>query len=81
MIVFLQLNKKSSKRDKIDSSKHKTVELSKEEYAQVMHELNTNLTNEQRKKKQITRAKGNNIYTLENNGFNEYRIIDKYGLD
>lgn len=72
---------KSSKRDKIDSSKHKTVKLPKEEYAQVMHELNTNLTKEQRQKKQITRAIGNNIYTIENNGFNEYRIIDKYELD
>ena len=72
---------KQSKRAKIDSSKHKTVELSKEEYAQVMHELNTNLTKEQRQKKKITRALGNNVYTVENKGFNEYRIIDKYELD
>jgi len=40
-------------RGKIDSKKYKTVELPKEEYAQVMHELNTNLTKEQRKEKQI----------------------------
>ena len=46
-----------------------------------MHELNTNLTKEQRKKKQITRAIGTNVYTIINNGFNEYRIIDKYELD
>lgn len=72
---------KSSNRDKIGSSKHKTVELPKEEYAQVMHELNTNLTQEQRKKKQITRAIGNSVYTVENNGFNNYKIIKKENID
>jgi len=72
---------KGSVRSKIDSSKYKTVELPKDEYAAVMHELNTNLTKEQRKEKQITRAIRNSVYTIENNSFNEYRIIDKYELD
>jgi len=69
---------KTSSHGKIDSSKYKPVEFPKEEYARVIHELNTNLTQEQRKKKQITRAIGSTVYTIENNGFNEYRIIDKY---
>lgn len=72
---------KSRKRDKIDSSKHPTVKLPKEEYAQVMRELNTNLTKEQKKEKILRRYIGNHRYIIENNGFNEYRIIDKYGLD
>lgn len=72
---------KSSKRDKIDSSKHKTVNLPKEEYAQVMHELNTNLTKEQRNKKQLSKPIGDYIYHFENNGFDNYRIIRKSKID
>lgn len=72
---------KSSKRAKIESSKHPTVELPKEEYAQVMHELNTNLTNEQKKEKILRRYIGNHRYIIENNGFNEYRIIGKNDIE
>jgi len=43
----------------------------------VLHELNTNLTNEQREKKILTRYIGKYRYRIENNGFNEYRIIGK----
>lgn len=42
-----------------------------------MHELNTNLTKEQRKKRQITKAIGNYIYKINNNGFNDYKIVSK----
>lgn len=72
---------KSSKRDKIDSSKNKTVNLPKEEYAQVMHELNTNLTKEQKKEKIFSKNIGNYQYKVENNGFNEYRIIGKQNIN
>lgn len=72
---------KSSLHSKIDSSKYKTVELPKDEYAAVMHELNTNLTKEQRKIKQLSKTIGNFIYHFENNGFNEYRIIRKIKID
>lgn len=68
---------KSSKRDKIKNRERKEVKLPKEEYAQVMHELNTNLTKEQRKKKTITKAIGNHIYKIENHGFNDYKITSK----
>lgn len=68
---------KFSKRDKIKNKERKEVRLPKEEYAQVIHELNTNLTKEQRKKKSITKAIGNHIYKIENRGFNDYKIISK----
>lgn len=68
---------KSTKRDKIKSRERKEVQLAKDEYAQVMHELNTNLTEEQRKKKLISKNIGNFKYTIQNEGFNEYRIINK----
>lgn len=72
---------KSSISDKIKKRTRKEVQLPKEEYARVMSELNTNLTKEQKQKKQIIRAIGSNVYIVENNGFNEYRIIKKYELD
>ncbi len=72
---------KSKRSDKIDSSKHKTVELPKDEYARVMHELNTNLTKEQRKEKILRRYIGNHRYIIENKGFNEYRIIAKDDIE
>lgn len=68
---------KQSKRDKIKKKDRKEVKLPKAEYAKVMHELNTNLTKEQRNKKVITKYIGNYKYTIQNRGFNEYRIINK----
>lgn len=72
---------KSSKRDKIKNRERKEVKLPKEEYAQVMHELNTNLTKDERKMKKITKAIGNYLYTVENHGFNDYKITKKENLD
>ena len=46
-----------------------------------MHELNTNLTKEQRNKKDITKYIGNFRYTIKNNGFNEYIILKKEKID
>ncbi len=68
---------KQSKCDKIKKRDRKEVKLPKAEYAKVMHELNTNLTKEQRNKKVITKYIGNYKYTIQNRGFNEYRIINK----
>ena len=68
---------KSSLRDKIKSKQFKPVRLSKDEYSKVMHELNTNLTKEERKKGKIKRPIGSYVYTIVNNGFNEYTIIEK----
>lgn len=68
---------KQSKCDKIKKRDRKEVKFPKAEYAKVMHELNTNLTKEQRNKKVITKYIGNYKYTIQNRGFNEYRIINK----
>ena len=63
------------------SKDYKTVELPKQEYAHVMSELATHLTAAQRKQKVITKAIGNYVYTVENNGFGNYRIIGKEIID
>lgn len=64
-----------------DSKDYKTIILPKDEYAYVMSELNTHLSNEQRNQKVVKKAIGNYIYTIENNGFDEYRIIGKEAID
>lgn len=46
-----------------------------------MHELNTNLTKEQKKEKIFSKNIGNYQYKVENNGFNEYRIIGKQNIN
>lgn len=63
------------------SKDYKTVELPKQEYAHVMSELATHLTAAQRKQKVVTKAIGNYIYTIENNGFGNYRVIGKVAID
>lgn len=59
----------------------KEIRLNKQEYAQVVSELNTNLTNAERKKKTLSRAIGNYIYTFENKGFDNYRFVEKVPID
>ena len=68
---------KSQRSDKIRKRTRKEVQLPKDEYAKVIHELNSNLSKEERKKKSITKAIGNHLYMIENNGFNNYRITKK----
>lgn len=63
------------------SKDYKTIELPKQEYAHVMSELATHLTAAERKQKVVTKAIGNYIYTIENNGFGDYRIIGKKAID
>ena len=58
-----------------------TVRLSKAEYAKVMSEFNTNMSNEQRKQAVVSKPIGDYIYTIENNGFDEYRIIGKVSIN
>ena len=62
---------------KITKKDRKALELQKDEYSKVMHELNTNLTKAERKKRQVIKHIGNYKYTVINNGFNEYKIIKK----
>ncbi|MDO4363729.1 MAG: hypothetical protein Q4C99_04320, partial [Clostridia bacterium] len=63
------------------SSEYKTVELPKDEYGKVMHAIATDISKEQKQMKVFKKAIGNNIYTVENNGFGEYRIIGKCDID
>ena len=58
-----------------------TVFLPKQEYAHVMSEIATNITKEQSQKSVFEKAIGNYVYTVENNGFGNYRIIDKTIID
>ena len=57
------------------SEDYPTVELPKNEYAHIMSEIATKITEEQKGKKVFRKAIGNKIYTLENNGFGHYRVI------
>lgn len=59
------------------SKDFKTVILPEKEYAHVMSEIATHLTEEQASKKVFSRAIGKYIYTVENNGFGNYRVIKK----
>lgn len=72
--VGLQLFAKSSKD-------YETIVLPKQEYAHVMSELATHLTAEQHKKKVVNKAIGAYIYTVEVNGFGDYRVIGKRLID
>ncbi len=56
---------------KKDTSSIKTVILPKDEYAHVMSEIATNLTEAQRNQLIVSKAIGNHVYTFENNGFGE----------
>lgn len=58
-----------------------TVQLPKKEYAHVMSEINTHMSDEQRELPIVSKAIGDYIYTFENHGFNEYRIIGKVPIE
>lgn len=53
----------------------------KEEYALVMHELNTNLSKEQRRRKILYKCIGEYLCTVQNNGFNNYRILGRMKIN
>ena len=54
-----------------------TVRLPKSEYAHVMSEISTNLTEKQRHSKIFSKSIGDYVYTVENKGFGNYRVICK----
>lgn len=55
--------------------------MSQNEMNYITHELNTNLTNRERKSKVIRRAIGDHVYTVKNNGFNNYNFLKKEKID
>lgn len=58
-------------------SRLKTIILSEQEYGVFMHNVNTWYKKEYDKKRMISKAIGNYIYTFENGGYNEYRVIGR----
>lgn len=54
-----------------------TVILERQEYAHVMSEIATNITKEQANKRVFSKPIGRYIYTVENKGFGNYRVIKK----
>lgn len=55
--------------------------LSKYDMDYLTHELNNNLTAEERKKKYIKKPVGDYIFKIKNNGFNDYEYIGKEPID
>jgi hypothetical protein len=55
----------------------KTVKVSKQEYAHVMSELVSNITDEQKTHTIIQKAIGNYMYSFENNFDDTYRLVKK----
>ena len=56
------------------------IRLSKDEYGMVTHELNNNLTEEERLMPMLWKSIGNNKYKIKNNGFNEYLVLSRKRL-
>lgn len=59
----------------------KPKKLPKAEYARVMSELNTHMSDEDRKHAIVHKAIGNFVYTIVNRGYNDYIITDKDLID
>ena len=51
------------------------------EYAMVMGELNSHLSDEDRRHKIISKPIGNYVYVFINRGYDDYVIIGKYLID
>lgn len=60
-----------------NASSCKTIKLSTKEYAHVMSELMTNITEAQKKHPTVIKLIGNFMYTFENNFDGTYRVIGK----
>lgn len=69
-----QLAKRSSKD-------FETIILPKKEYAQLMSELATNMTKEEKRQFVVSKPVGDYVYTVENHGFGDYRVIGKTPID
>lgn len=73
---------KSRNEKRIEVASHyEQIILPKDEYAMVMSELNTHLSDDERKYRIITKPVGDYYYTVINNGFDDYIIIGKNPID
>lgn len=59
------------------SSDYKTTQLTSKEYAHVMSEIATWATEQQLNQKVFNKSIGKYAYTVENNGFGNFRIINR----
>ena len=55
----------------------KQIILPADEYAEVMSEFNTHMSDEDRKRRLVTKPIGNYYYTIINRGFDDYIVIGK----
>lgn len=69
------------KRELEDVGHVNEIRIPKSEYAMVMHELNTNLTAEDKRHAKIFKPIRNHCYTVLNLGYGEYRIIGRTPID
>ena len=58
----------------------KQIFLPREEYALVMHELNSNMSDEDRESMIVTKPIGDYVYAVINRGFGDYVIVGKYPI-
>ena len=66
---------------KEDTSNSKGIFLPREEYARVISELNSHLSEEDRQSTLIVKPIGDYVYLVINRGFDNYIIIGKYPID
>lgn len=60
-----------------DLHNHSQILLPQDEYAMIISELNTNMSEADRSRKYVTKPIGNYYYTVINRGFDDYTIIRK----
>lgn len=60
--------------------KTRPIKLSRKEYAKVMHNLNTHLSDEEKQKDALQKCIGDYLYIIQNNGFNNYVILGRIKL-
>ena len=76
----MRFSRKEYKKYRSDIKKWlnaKPIFLPPDEYAKVMSEFNTHMSDEDRKHRLVTKPIGDNYYTIINNGFDDYIIIGK----
>ena len=70
----------SNRRQKASDFDREQIILPKDEYAMVMSELNTHMSDEDRSRRIVTKPIGSYYYTVINNGFDDYIVIGKRAI-
>ena len=65
----------------ISQNDRKQIFLPADEYSMVMSAFNTDLTDEERMRRIISKPIGDYVYTIINNGYNEYIVIGKNPIE